>query len=112
MKDNEIQGNWRSHSGYTFLSSLDFEDGQETTLEINKVTIEEAIDPKTKETKNLLSLILNGTDRIMALNKTNAKRITELTGTPNVSKWKGFKITIIRKPIRCFGKDQFCLRVR
>jgi hypothetical protein len=110
--DNELHGNWRSFSGYTFISSFDFEDGQETTLEIIKVTLEDAIDPITKNTKKLISLILKGTDRIMALNKTNAKRITELTGTHIVDKWKGFKITIIKKPIKCFGKDQFCLRIK
>ena len=108
----ELKGNWRTHSGYTFLSSLDFETSQATTMEIIKVTMENAIDPATKKTKKLMSLVLKGTDRIMALNKTNAKRITELTGTPIVERWKGFKITIEKKPINCFGKQQHCLRVK
>ena len=108
----ELKGNWRSHSGYNFFSSLDFEDGQETTLTIKKVSMETANDPSTKKPKQLISINFNETNRLMALNKTNAKKITEITGTPKVDKWKGEKITLFKMPIRAFGKDQFCLRVK
>lgn len=108
----ELKGNWRSYSGYNFLSSLDFEEGVEVNLTIEKVSMETANDPATKKPKQLLSIKFVGSDRLMALNKTNAKRITEITGTPKVEKWKGLQITIHKIPIRAFGKDQFCLRVK
>ena len=108
----ELTGNWRSYSGYSFLSSLDFEDGQEVTLTIEKVTKDQAIDPNTKQPKNVIAIKFVGSDRLMVMNKTNAKRITQITGTPTVEKWKGQKITIRKEPIKAFGKQQFCLRVK
>jgi len=108
----ELKGNWRSYSGYTFLSSLDFEDRQETILTIEKVLKEQAIDPNTKKPKDVIALKFIESDRLMVINKTNAKRLTEITKTPMVAKWKGTKVTIHKVPIRAFGKDQFCLRIK
>lgn len=108
----ELKGNWRSYSGYKFLSSLDFEDNQETTLTIELITKEEAIDPNTKKSKPVIAIKFIESDRLMVLNKTNAKRITEIFETPQVKKWKGKKITIRKEPIKAFGKQQFCLRVK
>tara|TARA_R110002096_G_scaffold50015_5_gene131758 strand:+ start:11005 stop:11340 length:336 start_codon:yes stop_codon:yes gene_type:complete len=108
----DLKGNWRSYSGYKFLSSLDFEEDQENSLTIENITKEEAIDPNTKKSKSVIAIKFIETDRLMVLNKTNAKRITEIFKTPQVGKWKGHKITIRKEPIKAFGRQQHCLRVK
>ena len=107
-----ITGNWRNHYGFRFMSSEDMEDGQEVTLTISGCTRETAINPKTKEEKEMISLHFEETDRMMALNVTNAKTIQHLVGTPKVDKWAGATVTVYKDRVMAFGEMKSCLRVK
>jgi len=108
---DQLKGNWRSLSDYRFLSSFDLEENQKIKLTIQKVTMEEAIDPSTKKTKALISLHFNETDRIMGLNKTNCKILTSNFKTPKMEKWVGKEIVIYKTTVYAFGEHQECIRI-
>lgn len=107
-----ITGNWRNHYGFRFMSSEDMEDGQEVTLTISGCTRETAINPKNKEEKTLVSLHFEETDRMLALNVTNAKAIQHMVGTPKVDRWAGVRITVYKDRVKAFGETVSCIRVK
>lgn len=107
-----IKGNWRNHYGFRFMSSEDMEDGQEVTLTVTGCTKEVAVNPKTKEEKPLFALHFEETDRMLAMNVTNAKAIQRMTGTPRVEKWPGLKVTVYKDEVFAFGEMKSCLRVK
>lgn len=107
-----VHGNWRNQFGFRFMSSEDLEEGQTVTLTISGCTKEEAVNPKNKETKTLVALHFEETERLLALNVTNAKAIQHLIGTPKVDRWAGAQITVYRDTVKAFGETVPCLRVR
>lgn len=105
MKTGErIHGNWRNAFGYRFLSSDDFETGKEVTLTIAAVTHEQAYDKATKQQKPMVAVSFHETDRLLALNATNAKEISVIAGSPMTDKWTGLKITVYRIEDKFFGR--------
>lgn len=112
MKGESIKGSWHTAYGYKFLSSDDMELGQEFTLTISGVTREMAYDSKSKQEKPLISVSFAQTDKLLALNATNAKSISEIAGSPMVEKWQGKRITIYVIKDKFFGKLQTALRVK
>ena len=112
MSDNQLKGNWRNEFGFRFMSSEDFDADQSVTMTISYCTKEIANNPVTKEEKVLVSVHFIETDRMMALNVTNAKSIQSITGTPKFEAWSGVKITVYRDMVKAFGKLQGCLRVK
>jgi hypothetical protein len=81
-------------------------------VEIESVTRETVVDPGTKKPKELITLHFANTPRTLALNVTNARRITEIVGSPRVDKWPGHKIILRREIAKSFGKDAPTIRVK
>lgn len=108
---HELKGTWRTAMGKRYLAAEDLEDGQVLDLTITSVTREQAIDPGTKQPKDLITIHFDKTDRVLALNVTNARRISEMLGTPRVDKWHGGRIGLHREMAKAFGKMQPTLRV-
>ena len=52
----EAKGSWRTLAGKIYLSSDDFDDGQEVTLTIEKVTEETAYDTISRQEKPLFAI--------------------------------------------------------
>ena len=108
----QLRGSWRTALGKVYLAAEDFEDGQEMTVEIESVTREDVVDPGTKQPKTLITLHFKGTPRTLALNVTNARRISEIVGSPRVDKWPGHKIVLHREMAKSFGKMAPTIRVK
>lgn len=108
----QLRGTWRTALGKTYLAAEDFEKDQELTLKIQSVTREKVIDPGTKETKLLITLHFEKTNRTLALNVTNARRIHAIAKTPRVDKWVGVEITLHIEVARSFGKMANTIRVK
>jgi len=108
----QLRGTWRTALGKVYLAAEDLEADQEMTVEIERVTREEVIDPGTKQPKQLITLHFKGTQRAMALNVTNSRRISQIVGSPRVDKWPGTKITLHVEQAKSFGKMQPCIRVK
>ena len=111
-KSESLRGTWRTAMGKTYLAGEDFEEGQEMTVEIETVTREEVTDPGTNKKKDLITVHFAGTPRVLALNVTNARRISAQIGSPRVEKWPGHKVTLTTEFGKAFGKDAWMIRVK
>lgn len=72
-----------------YLKAEDLE-GRRVPVTIDSVKMEE-IGPK-KEPRAVVYFA--GKERGLVLNKTNAKKIVDLTGSPETSEWKGYGLTL------------------
>lgn len=104
----EITGNWKKSFDYRFLAGEDL-DGKTITLTIKAVGQDEAFNGKTKDKVVCLSFV--ETDKMIVLNRTNAKTITRNLGTPIVEKWKGQQIRVRPETIAAFGQQVTAIRV-
>ena len=108
---NEITGNWKKNFDYRFISAEDL-DGQPRTLTIKAVGKDQAFNSKARRNEDVVVLTFAETDKMMVLNKTNAKTITRNLGTPIVEKWKGKQITINPVQENIAGEPMQVIRVK
>lgn len=57
-------------------------------------------------------LYFEGKDKGVVLNKTNAKKITDLVGSPETEDWAGFKIRLFATTTEFGGETVECIRVK
>lgn len=57
-------------------------------------------------------LYFEGKEKGVVLNKTNARKITELAGTPETDEWAGFKIRLFATTTEFGGETVECIRVK
>jgi hypothetical protein len=57
-------------------------------------------------------LYFQGKEKGVVLNKTNAKKITELLGSPETDEWSGFKIRLYATTTEFAGETVECIRVK
>jgi hypothetical protein len=103
-----ITGNWRKNFDYRYISAEDILDGN-VTITIKEIGIDEAFNGKTKE--DVVAIAFEETDKLMVLNKTNAKTMTKLFNTPKVEKWIGQKITLTATKVQAFGQTVSAIRI-
>lgn len=65
---------------------------------------------RDKEMKAVL--YFEGKDKGIVLNKTNAKKITELIGSPETEDWVGFKIRLFATTTEFGGETVECIRIK
>ena len=56
-------------------------------------------------------LYFQGRDKGMVLNKTNANKVVDITGTDDYGKWAGTKIVLFKDRTSFKGKSVDCIRV-
>ena len=104
----ELTGNWKKNFSYRFIAGEDLLK-DDVTLTIKAVGIDEAFNGHSKE--DVVVITFEETEKMIVLNRTNAKAITKRTGSVNVEDWKGFKITLTCERVAAFGKQVFAVRV-
>ena len=65
---------------------------------------------RTKEMKAVVYFVWK--DKGVVLNKTNAKKITDLIGSPETDDWAGFKIRLFATTTEFGGETVECIRVK
>jgi len=104
----EITGNWRKHFDYRYISGEDLLEG-DVTLTIKAIGIDEVQNERGKEDKVVVEF--EETDKMIVLNKTNAKALTKRFQTPNVDAWKGGQIKLTCESVSAWGKKVFAVRI-
>lgn len=85
--------------------------GKDATVTISGVKADDLqMTNGTKERKYVISFV--GTDKMLVLNKTNAKSIAAALNEKRAVKWAGQKITLYPTECMAFGKITDCIRVR
>ncbi len=83
--------------------------GKTQTLTIIDFGFENVASERGEERKCVLSF--NETNKVMILNKTNAKVLTSLFGQ-ETDEWKGKRITVYTERVKAFGKYYDALRMK
>jgi sucrose-6-phosphate hydrolase SacC (GH32 family) len=102
--------NFRKFFDYRFLSGEDFQKDQEVTLTIKDIRKEEVNTKGGKEQKP--TIIFEQTEKMMVMNKTNAKRIAKLLSSNDTDDWKGKDITLYTESVSAFGAVVDAIRVK
>ncbi len=107
---SEKKTHWKKNFDYRFLSGDELK--QETTVTIERVVLEEVFNPSTNSKENALAVYFVGAKKGIVLNKTNAKAIAKVVGTPYQEDWIGKKIIIYAKEGRFFGENMKVVRIK
>lgn len=85
--------------------------GQDVTVEIEDVTVEEIEDEESGKTKTQIALHFVGMKKQLGLNKTNALTISGLYGD-ETDEWIGCFVTLFPTRTQLKGKPVDCIRIR
>jgi len=86
--------------------------GEPRTVTIVEVGVTEFEDKKARTTKKQITLTLRGVKKQLGLNWTNAKKISELLGSPHTDDWLGKQIVVFPMMVESFGEMTEAIRVR
>ena len=101
---------WKKFMDKNYLGSWDIED-KDLVLTIKSVGVESVNNP-TGASEDKLVMHFVEDYKPMILNSTNCKAIEKATGTPDIDKWAGNKISIFTTKIIAFGEETDALRIR
>ena len=91
-----------------FLKAADLQGGK-PVVEIEDAEVHE--NTYNGETKKQIVLKFAGKDKVLGLNKTNARRIAALIGTEDFNEWAGWRIRLFVDQTDLDGKTVDCIRI-
>ena len=108
----ETLTHWKKLANTDYLGAYALQPGEEIIVTIKDFKQENVMGTGgSKELKTIITFTENV--KPMVLNRTNAKTITKLFGTPYMEQWKGKKIQIfVESGIKAFGETVDGIRVR
>lgn len=105
---------WKKFMDKELLGAHDL-DGRDITVTIVEVNGAELTNG-TKKNKKPVATLASGSgrklDKKLPLNSTNCKVIEQLSGSPDVDKWKGLRITLYPTTTQMGGETKDCIRIR
>ena len=90
-----------------YLKAADIPPGRQIGVTIQSVEIEQI--GKNKESRPIV--YFQGKDKGLVLNKTNAKKITAIVGSPETANWSGRQIALYRTTVEFSGEQVEAIRV-
>ncbi len=101
---------WKNNFDYTYLGGYSIE-GEDKTLTIKIVKTEKVQGTSGRE-EECMVIYFEEESKGMICNKTNAKTITKIHGTPYVEEWAGKKVVLGTEKVFAFGENTDALRIR
>jgi len=101
---------WKKNYNSDYLDSESF-NGKDTILKIAR-TATKKVYAAGEDAKDCFIVFFDGVKKPMILNKTNAKTITKVVGSPYVEDWIGKLIVLGVEKVKAFGDVVEALRVR
>lgn len=95
-------------SSSNYLKAADLQ-GSKPVVEIESAEVKE--NTYNGETKTQVVLTFTGKDKVLGLNKTNARRIAGLIGTNDFNEWVGWRIKLYVDQTEFDGKTVDCIRI-
>lgn len=95
-------------SNSNFLKAADLQ-GTKPVLEIESAEVQEST--YNGVTKQQIVLTFVGKEKVLGLNVTNARRISQLIGTGEIEEWAGWRIKLYTDQTEFEGKTVDCIRV-
>ncbi len=107
----ETQTHWKKLENPDYIGAYSLEQGKDLVVIINKV-VRELITGTGGKKEECTVAYLAG-QKPLIVNRTNAKTISKVVGSPYIEDWAGKSIKLFVASIRAFGEDNVeCLRVR
>lgn len=103
---------WKQLQNNDWIGAYALQDGQDLTLTIDKAMQEQVTGNNGKREMCLTVHWVERDYKPMIVNRTNAKTITKVTGSPYIEDWHGKAITLYVDTTRLGGDIVECLRVR
>ena len=111
MSEN-LTGHWKKRFNPSYIGEWDFPDGKDLATTITGVTEEDVPSPQNGgKTEKKVIVHFDGLKPLI-LNSTNAKRITNATGTPMMEEWIGKPVQLGLEMCSAFGTMTKAVRVR
>lgn len=102
---------WKKMVNMDYLGTYSLEDGKDLTLTIDYVR-QEVVTGNSGRKEQCMVVHFKENVKPMILNRTNAKTITKVVGSPYIEDWNGKRITLYADTTRFGGDIVECLRVR
>lgn len=105
----EEKTHWKKLVNLDYIGAYSL-DGKDLTVEIVKVELKRVKGEGGKEEECTVAMLKG--QKPFIINRTNAKMITKLYGTPYIEDWAGKKITLYPTTTKVAGDVVDCLRIR
>jgi len=102
---------WRKYFDYRFIAAEEL-DGKEVNLTITTIEWDEVYSREDKKNVKKGSIKFKETPKKLVLNKTNAKKLTEIFGSGQVEDWVGKRVCLYPTSERSFGQQIDVIRVK
>ena len=106
----ELTGDYRKFMDKNYLGAWDVPDEGDLVLTIDRAARDDVKNERGTERKLTLHFVEDY--KPMILNATNAKAISEATGSTKVEMWAGQRIAIYTQKVSAFGGTTDALRIR
>lgn len=103
---------WKQLQNNDWIGAYALQDGQDLTLTIDKAMQEQVTGNNGKREMCLTVHWVERDYKPMIVNRTNAKTITKVTGSPYIEDWHGKQITLYVDTTRLGSDIVECLRIR
>lgn len=103
---------WKQLQNNDWIGAYALTDGQDLTLTIDKAMQEQVTGNNGKREMCLTVHWVERDYKPMIVNRTNAKTITKVVGSPYIEEWHGKAITLYVDTTRLGGDIVECLRIR
>ena len=102
---------WKKLTNPDYLGAYALDEGKDMIVTIEEVKLELVPGQNGAKEEQVVAHFANGV-KPMILNKTNMKRIEQVTGTPYIEEWAGHNIQLYSELVSAFGTTTEGLRVR
>jgi len=109
---NEPLTHWKKLTNPNYIGAYTLDPGQDMILTIRNCIRETVTGEAGKKEECTILYFMEAGIKPMILNKTNAKTIAKIHGTPYIQQWAGKQIQIYSKQVDAFGTTTDALRVR
>ena len=103
---------WKKLTNPNYLGAYAFDQNEEKTVTIESVTEESVTGSDGREADCMVLHFKEPNVKPMILNRTNAKTIEKITGTPYIEEWEGQKIILVVRTVTAFGGEVDAVRVK
>ena len=107
---SELKGDYRKFMDKNYLGAWDVPDEGDLILTIDRAARDDVKNERGTERKLTLHFVEDY--KPMILNATNAKAISEATGSTKVEMWAGQRVAIYTQKVSAFGGTTDALRIR
>ena len=102
---------WKKLVNPNYLGAYSIEDGKDLILKIKAVRVEDIIGEAGRKDQGMVAHF-HDSPKPMILNKTNAKTVQKVVGSPYIEDWADHSIALYATTTRFGGDTVECLRIR